>query len=75
MLYGISYQFLYSLTKDKRSLVFTLNLKENRQTEVEQNRCAMACQGYGAAILFNCNLFQKGKQKTCHNQHNSPTKS
>ena len=39
----------------RKVLVFTLS--ENRQTEVEQNRCATALAGHRAAILFNYNLF------------------
>jgi len=38
------------------SKVNTLSLESNRQIGIEQNRCAMACQGCGAAILFNSDL-------------------
>ena len=30
-----------------------MNLKEIDKFEVEQNRCAMACQGCGAAFFLN----------------------
>ena len=43
---------------ETRSLLCTINQSfysgnmPQMQTEIEQNRCAMACQGYGTAIYF-----------------------